>query len=182
VKHPLMLLPTDATMGSDVRFKKILKAYSDDVASFDHDFAAAFGKLMSFGTTTSQQGNLFVLCLCLLTVAFTECSLAFGKHTCGTCLSDVTSACAWAQDDNRTTFRVPAADCATSGVDCIHKADMCVGDYEALSLDVAALLPDRVWDFTGLWLFLFCCHTTETRLWHLGTSVRAACVACVGHV
>ena len=56
VQEPLMLLPTDAVMGSDPRFKKILQAFATDVAGFNAKFAFSFAKLLANGVPTPAAG------------------------------------------------------------------------------------------------------------------------------
>lgn len=47
--HRLMMLPTDVVLVQDSEFRKHVQAYANDQALFFRDFAAACGKVFSFG-------------------------------------------------------------------------------------------------------------------------------------
>jgi hypothetical protein len=55
---PLMILPTDAAFGSDLRFRAVLTQLAADQDVFDSTFASAFGKLLAAGTSTFDFGTL----------------------------------------------------------------------------------------------------------------------------
>ena len=56
VSEHLMLLPSDAEMSADPRFRRILEELADDADRFDADFAEAMGKLLALGVPTPNDG------------------------------------------------------------------------------------------------------------------------------
>jgi len=52
--HELMMLPADLVLIQDHKFRPIVEEYAKDEDKFFHDFALAFAKLLSLGTSNSS--------------------------------------------------------------------------------------------------------------------------------